>query len=78
MDEIDLHVVAMLVLFTPALFLSAWWAIPAAILPQGRILVRAFWDYPAFGQRPWKYLLANELLVLGVAAVVVGVKLAIE
>ena len=64
LDEIDLHIVAILVVLSPAALLSSWWLLGFVLLPQGRICVRAFVDYPTFGRRKWPYLLANELLVL--------------
>jgi hypothetical protein len=71
--EVDLHIVAMLVIIVPfALFLPAIWA--TAILtavPQGRILTRVFVDYPAFKQPAFRYFIANELLVAGVVALYV-------
>lgn len=75
-SEIDLQVVAMLLLFAPTLCLN-WWLFPVPLLvPQGRICVRVFWDYPAFGQRPWAYLAANELMVGVVVAAVAGIRVA--
>jgi hypothetical protein len=73
-DEIDLHVGAMLLLLTPAGFLGWWGLAVPLLLPQGRIVTRGFVDYPALGRRPWLYLVANELLVIGVIAVVTGVR----
>jgi hypothetical protein len=45
--------------------MSWWWLAVPLLAPQGRVYVRAFWDYPTFGKRPWAYLAANELLILG-------------
>jgi hypothetical protein len=78
LDEIDIHILWMLALFIPVLWLSVWWVFLPVLVPQGRILVRAFSEYPRFGQRPWRYLAANELVVLGTAAALVGVRLAME
>jgi hypothetical protein len=74
--EIDLHVVAMLLVFIPALCLSPWWLVVPLLVPQGRIYVRAFRDYRAFRRRPWAYLVANELLVIGMVGAGAGVRLA--
>ncbi|HKB01514.1 MAG TPA: hypothetical protein VKD90_04800 [Gemmataceae bacterium] len=76
-DEIDLHIVAMLVLMAPALCLGWWLLVVPLLVPQGRIYVRAFWDYPAFGRRPWAYLAANELLVVGAVGALAGLRVAV-
>jgi hypothetical protein len=75
--EIDLHVAALLVLLAPGLCLGWWWLAAPLLLPQGRIGTRAFVDYPAFGRRPWAYLAANELLVLGAFGVLVVLRLTV-
>ncbi len=76
--EIDLHVAAMLLMLAPAAFLG-WWGLAVPLLmPQGRIGTRAFVDYPAFKQRPWAYLTANELLVSVVVVVLAGVRFAVS
>ena len=76
LDEIDLHIVAMLSIVIPlALFVlpSVWAAITIAAIPQGRIYVRAFCDYPAFKRSSLPYLMANEgLTTLATALCVVG------
>ena len=77
LDEIDLHVVAMLLLIAPALFLSWWPLIVLLLVPQGRIYVRSFWDYPAFGRRSWTYLIANEFLVVGSVGILAGGRFAL-
>jgi hypothetical protein len=75
--EIDLHVAAMLLMLAPAVCLG-WWGLAAPLLiPQGRIGTRAFVDYPAFKQRPWAYLTANEILVLGFVGLLAGVRFAV-
>ena len=74
--EIDFHVAAMLLLLAPAVCLG-WWGLAVPLLiPQGRIGMRAFVDYPAFGRRPWAYLAANELVVSVVVAVAAGARVA--
>lgn len=76
-DQIDLHIVAMFVLLAPALCVG-WWLLPVPLLvPQGRIYVRAFCDYPAFGRRPWAYLAVNELLLVGLIGALVGFHFAV-
>lgn len=76
-DEIDCHVAAMLLLLGPVGFLGWWWLAAPLLLPQGRIGARVLVDCPAFGQRPWAYLAANELLVVVAVAVVAGARAAI-
>ena len=63
-DSVDLHIVLILVLACPVVFLSSWWLALPLFAPQGIIYVHVFWDHPAPGPRPWAYLVANELLVL--------------
>ncbi len=75
-EEIDLHVAFILLLVSPVACLGWSSLIVPLLVPQGRIGVRAFWDYPSFGQRPWAYLAANELLVLVAVAVLAGVRVA--
>ena len=41
-----------------------WYQLVLLLIPQGRILTRALWDYPAFGRPSGAYLLANERVVL--------------
>jgi hypothetical protein len=72
--EVDLHVAAMLGLLSPALCVSWWWLLVPLLISQGRICVRAFLDYPAFGRRPWTYLVANELLVVAAVGTVAVVR----
>jgi hypothetical protein len=69
--SVDLHIVAMLLLTAPILLLALpffWGLLGIALFPQGRIYVRAFWDYPKFKRASWPYLVANEGLVLAVVA----------
>ena len=64
--EIDFHVVAMLLLFVVlAAFLPSlpWLLIVLGIIPQGRILTRAFGDFPKQQRPAGVYLIANEILV---------------
>lgn len=75
--EIDLHVVAMLLILAPVAFLG-WWGLAILFLvPQGRIGTRAVVDVPAFGRRPWVYLFVNELLVIAVVGLLAVGRLAI-
>ena len=64
-EEIDLHIVAILMLAVPAMCLDWWYFIVPLLMPQGRIYVRVFWDFHVFVRRPWAYLIINELLVFG-------------
>ncbi len=71
-QEIDLHVVVILaVLLVPTAFLphAPWLLVVLAVIPQGRILTRAFCDYPRFKRPAAGYLIANEAAVA--AAVVI-------
>jgi hypothetical protein len=71
-QEIDLHVVAMLLLLlVGAAFLPhlPWALIVLAVIPQGRILTRALHDYPRFKRPAAGYLIANEAVV-GCAVVI--------
>lgn len=67
--ELDLHVFSILLLCAPIGLLSGWWLLVPLLLPQGRIGVRAFVDYPSFSRCPYCYLIANELLVVVVVAI---------
>lgn len=64
--EIDFHVVAMLLLlvvlvaFLPPL---PWLLVVLGVIPQGRILTRAFGDFPKQQRPAGVYLIANEVLV---------------
>jgi hypothetical protein len=71
-DEIDLHIVPLLVVFTPLFYLGGWCLLPAILVPQGRIFVRVLSGYPTCVNRPWRYLAVNELLVLGSVAMGFG------
>ena len=61
--EVDLHIVAMLVLSVPVAFLSWWWLALPLVMPQGRIYFHA-WDTRKSGGRAWPYVAANEILVM--------------
>ena len=73
-EEIDLHIAAMLLFCVAVMCLDWWYFIVPLLMPQGRIYVRVFWDYPAFGRRPWAYLVINELLVFGTVSLFVGLR----
>lgn len=64
--EVDLHVLCMLILFSvglPFLPFQPGPLIILAVIPQGRIFVRALLDYPRFKQPAAPYLIANEAVV---------------
>lgn len=78
LDEVDLHVAAMLIMMAgPAGLLGGWWLAILLLLPQGRIGMRAFADYPSFGRRPWVYLAANEFVVGATTAATIGIRYAV-
>ena len=60
-DEIDLHIVLMLMFALPWLCLSWWWLALPLLIPQGLIYVRAFVDCPSFDRQSWAYLVATAL-----------------
>lgn len=82
LDELDLHITQMM------LFLLPLGAIISAntdgyhkliglgvvlLFPQGRIYVRAFWDYPSFGKPKAPYLIVNQaqtLLAVSICAAI--------
>lgn len=71
LQEVDLHVLYMLILFLmPVVFLPSnhWLVIVLAAIPQGQILTRAFIDYPAFKQPAVAYVLVNEAVVAAAVA----------
>ena len=73
--EVDLHIVAMFLFSVPLSLLILpfiWGLVLIALVPQGRIYVRAFRGYPKFKQASWPYLVANESLVVFVAALCVA------
>lgn len=79
-NEIDLHVTyVLLLLFLLVPCLGGRWhwvgwcsLVAVVVLPQGRILTRAFVDYPAFKGPKGTYLLANEFQVTLFAGVSAG------
>ena len=74
-NEIDLHIVLMLALFPPSIFLGWWWLALPLLMPQGHIYVRAAWDLPKSGRQSLPYVAANELLVLLTVGLFSGVRL---
>ncbi len=80
-EEIDLHIVAILILFLPWPLLMFLYSerqmvlvtlfIPL-LIPQGIIFTRFFWDYPAMGRARIRFLLVNESVILSSVGVVVG------
>jgi len=80
MDELDLHIIPLVLmvfilgLVIPSAFLV--WPVGAIVLiPQGRIFVRAFWDYPKFGKPKAKYLFVNEVFVILSVLLFIGLKI---
>ena len=73
LEELDLHLVPILIAGWIIGFLVPWeyvWGAAAFVflVPQGRVLTRAFGDLRRT-QKPWKaYLLVNELFAALVAA----------
>ena len=82
LNEIDLHVVAVLVIVVPPMAAISclrpspgWvWVAVVLLIPQGLICVRAFGGYPTVGKRFWLYLIGNELLVFGVVGLTVAIR----
>lgn len=73
LDEIDLHITQMMLFILPlGAIISAnapghYKLLGLAVvllLPQGRIYVRAFWDYPSFGKPKTPYLIVNQAQTL--------------
>lgn len=70
-QEIDIHI-----LYLEGLFLvgaaavphQTWALLVLATIPQGRILTRAFIDYPAFKQPAAGYVIVNEAVVAAAVA----------
>lgn len=74
LNEVDLHIVAMLILIVPAscLLPSVIWSCAIIFaVPQGRILTRVFVDYPAFKRPALPYFIANELMAVAATALCV-------
>ena len=72
-DEVDIHITyIILIILVLAIAIDdrlpeAFVYFPTAIallIPQGRIYVRAFWDYPKFGRKKMPYIIANEIQVI--------------
>jgi len=75
-QEVDFHVVAMLLLLLVlAAFLPhlPWILIILAVIPQGRILTRALHDYPRFRRPAGGYLIANEAAVVSAVVICLGI-----
>jgi hypothetical protein len=77
-NAIDLHVAFMSALLAPFAYLGWWWLAVPLFAPQGRIYVRAFWDYPAFGKPARVYVVANELLVLSIVGILAAIRFAAQ
>jgi len=78
MDELDFHVIEIvLMIFIVGLVVPVeyyiWVAKVIFIIPQGRIFVRAFFDYPKFGRAKGMYLLINESFVTLSTGIFIGV-----
>ncbi len=76
--DIDLHVTLILAIaFLLGLMIGlqvegGLKLIPLAIVffvPQGRIYIRAFWDYPKFKKQKAPYLIANEFQTISATLV---------
>jgi hypothetical protein len=82
LEELDMHVVVLLLVLAPLACTGArvWivFGLAWSVLPQGRILVRAFVDNPSLGESPWPYFLSNEGMVLAVIGVSAGIGLALR
>lgn len=64
--EIDFHILYILLLLVVAMAFVPplrWLLILVGIIPQGRILTRAFGDFPKKQRPSGLYLIANEVLV---------------
>ena len=75
LQEIDLHVVLILLLLIPISLLGLpfiWAIVVIALVPQGRILVRSLVDYPAFKKPSLPYLIANEIALSLVIGICIG------
>jgi hypothetical protein len=74
-QQIDFHVVVMpLLLLALAAFLPhmPWVLIVLAAIPQGRIFMRAFHDYPRFKRPAGIYLIANEVVIASAVFICLG------
>ncbi|PCJ29158.1 MAG: hypothetical protein COA99_19740 [Moraxellaceae bacterium] len=80
MDEIDFHIIP-IVLMTFILGMTLpfdcylWLAAIIFITPQGRIYVRAFWDYPRFKKPKGMYIFINEVFVSVSTGLFIGVSI---
>ena len=74
-QEIDRHIVYLLAMMTPVIWCSPWWwwQVVVPLAPQGIILTHTS-DSFQMNRRPWAYLIANELLVLVVVGLFVGLR----
>ena len=70
--QIDLHIVWILLLSFPVVFLGTWWLILPLAMPQGRICCHAM-DKRKSGRPCGAYLVANEMLVVVVVGIFLGV-----
>lgn len=82
LDELDLHITQMMLFILPLGAIVSFNAPGhykligpglALLVPQGRIYVRAFWDYPSFGKPKAPYLIVNQaqtLLAVLICAVI--------
>lgn len=75
--ELDVHVVALLVLCSPIVLFNEWWLGVPLVLPQGLLLTRAV-DIRKSGGQMWTYLGANELLILATVALLLGLQIVIR
>jgi hypothetical protein len=70
LQEVDIHIVYMsILLLISAVLVSLEWSVLLGgfllgVVPQGRILMRAWGDYSTFNRPILPYFLTNEILVL--------------
>jgi hypothetical protein len=66
-QEVDIHIlyIEILLLMGAAVMPHRVWVLVIlAVIPQGRILTRAFIDYPAFKRSAGGYVITNEAIVV--------------
>jgi len=67
-----------IIMFCALTIIFSWWGLlVVGLLPQGRILGRAFGDVRIFERRLWPYLIANETVLLAIITLLAGARLAV-